>query len=299
MRISVPAYHRLAKLVGLVLTLMGVSLSAVFALFLWTGHNPVASTTLVLDRAGLLLMATIGAFALPLGLSLFSADSAASARLRIAAYALGFMALLRLGAFANADMRLALGIAPLVEFFVLGGIGLLAHWVRPENESPIDIHMEVDLEAPASEAWRVLGEAFGEVVKYARGVQSSSLDGELGVGAVRSCETPGFGPFASAHITERLIEFDPSSMKYTYVAGGDLPRMIPASKNRWSIQALGADRCRVRCHASIDLLWWALPVAPLLGWAIRSEVIRFGEDLRHRVEKGAVHPRKLTALAQA
>ncbi|MBL4685545.1 MAG: SRPBCC family protein [Nannocystaceae bacterium] len=296
MKVTIATYHRLAKFVGVLLMLMGVGLAAAFLSFLWTGATPLAQPPLSLNGAGLLVFATVGAFAFPLGVSLLSTDSATSARLRIAAWALGLMALLRLAAFADADIRALVGITALIEFFVLGGIGLVAYVVRPENESPINIRMSLELDVPAAEVWRVLGERFGNVGDYAAGVQSSSMDGEVGVGAVRTCTTQPFGPFAAAKITEELTEFDPAAMKFTYLAGGDLPRMIPTSKNRWSVEALGSERCRVQCHASVDLLWWALPLAQLLGWGIRSEVLRFGEDLRYRVENGTPHPRKLAAL---
>lgn len=287
MQVDTVTYHRLAKSVGTLLTLMGIGLAAVFATFIATGTNLLAQGPVDLGGPGLLVLATIGAFTLPLGLSLFSGDAATSARLRIAGVALGLMALIRLAAFLHGDMRAALGITPLVEFFVLGAVGLVAYGVRPKTESPINIHTELELDAPAAEAWRVLAEEFGDVASYASGVRASSMDGVPAVGAVRTCETPAFGPFPALHITEELTEFDRGAMRYAYVAGGELPAMIPSSTNRWSVEALGADRCRVKSHASINLRWWALPLAPLLGRSIRSQVTTFGEDLRRRVEAGA------------
>ncbi len=296
MQVTVSNYRRFAKLMGASLTLMGASLFGMFALYVSTGTNPIAATAPGFDGVGMLVLASIGAFALPLGLSLFVSDTSTSARLRIAGFALGCMAVLRLVGFLSPEIRAVVGFTPLVEFFVLGSLGMVAYWLRPENESPIDIHMEMELEAPASEAWNVLAEHFGEVSEFASGVQASSLDREVGVGAVRNCEVPGFGPFDPSQITEELTEFDPARMKYAYQAGGELPPMIPGSKNRWSIEELGPNRCRVKSHASVELQWWAFPIASLLGWAIRAEVLRFGEDLRHRVEQGSVHPRKLAAL---
>ncbi|MGH1348591.1 MAG: SRPBCC family protein [Nannocystales bacterium] len=297
MQVNITTYHRLAKSVGALLTLMGGSLAIVFATFMFTGTNLLAGGPVNIDGPGLLVLATIGAFTLPLGLSLFSTDDATSARLRIAGYALGLMAVLRLAAFSNPQMRAVLGVTPLIEFFILGGVGLVAYLVRPNTEAPINIHMEVELNVPASEAWQVLAEEFGDVASYARGVRASSMEGPPEVGAVRTCETPSFGPFPALQITEELTEFDRSAMKYAYVAGGELPAMIPTSTNQWSVEPLGETRCRVKSHASVSLKWWALPLAPLLGWSIRSEVVKFGDDLRARVETGQPLPQKPAALA--
>lgn len=295
MQVSLVTYHRLAKFVGTILSLMGIALASVFAMFLFTGNSPIAGGPVNFDGPSLLVLASIGAFTLPLGLSLFSRDEATSARLRIAGYALGLMALLRLVAFSSPQMRAAVGVAPLVEFFILGGIAMVAFWVRPDTEAPVNCRLELELEVPAERAWTVLAEQFGDVGEYASGVRKSTMDDEVGTGAVRTCQTQGFGPFPSLEITETLTEFDREVMTYAYVAGGELPKMIPSSTNRWTIEPIGANRCRVRSHARIQLKWWALPLAPLLDRSIHSEIERFGEELRHKLETGTPHPRKVAA----
>lgn len=278
-------FRLLTHSIGALLALMGSGLLAVFLVYLATGVSPLAGTPIG-DGLGLLVLATIGAFALPVGLSLWSRSSPASANLRIAAFALGLMAVLRLAAMLSPDIRAAAGLTPLIEFFVLGGIAALALWVRPEDEAAIEITTTIDIDAPAAAAWNVLAERFDEVATFSRGLESSMLDRPVGIGATRTCETKPFGPFAAARLTEELVEFSPAAMRFSYVAGGELPAFIPGSKNRWSIQAMGPGQCRAISHASIELLWWAVPFAPFLGWTIRSEVGRFGEDLRNRVENG-------------
>lgn len=297
MTITATAYLRLAKLVGALLMSMGLGLTLLFVVFLATGANPLAEAAPGFDGVGMLILASLGAFALPLGMSLFAGDQSTSARLQIAACALGLMAVLRLAAFANADLRAAVGVTPLIEFFVLGAIGLVAFFVRPDDESPIELRIEVEVEAPAAEAWRVLGDQFGTIGEWASGLRASSLDGAVGVGAVRTCDVADFGPFSAGRITEEVLEFDRRAMRFTYASRSGMPRMVQAAKNRWSIEALGSDRCRVRSHASIDLHWWALPLATWAGWGMRSGADRFVEELRHRIETGTAHPRNTTTLA--
>lgn len=138
MKVAIETYNRLAKVVGGVLTFMGVSLIGAFGVFLGTGQNPLADAAPGFNGPALLVLASIGAFALPLGVSLFSPDSKTSARLRIASGALGLMALLRLAAFASADMRELIGFTPLIESLVLGGIAAAAFFVRPKDASLVE-----------------------------------------------------------------------------------------------------------------------------------------------------------------
>lgn len=294
MKITVANYHRLAKSVGALLTLMGVGLIAVFAVYVLTGSNLLAEPPVALNGAGLLISASIGAFALPMGLSLLNPDATTSTKLQLAAGALWLMALLRLCAFASPPLRALVGSAPLVEFFVLGGIGTLAYFLRPQNEFPIELRTEIELDVPASRAWTVLGEGFGNIGDWASGLRSSSLDRAVEVGALRTCELRGFGPFPSGRIIEELLEFDRDAMKFTYAPTSGMPPMFESAENRWSIEPLGKDRCRVTTHAFIDVRWWALPLAKLFGRGIRGTIDTFVLEMRHRVENGNPHPNKAT-----
>jgi len=299
MKITVANYYRLATSIGILLTLMGLGLTGVFANFVLTGANPLAAPPAALNGPGLLIFASIGAFALPLGLSLLSGDSTTSTKLRIAAGALGLMALLRLSAFASADMRAVVGITPLVEFFVLGSIATVAYLLRPNNESPIELRTEVELDVPAAQAWHVLGEEFGSIGDWASGLRSSSLDRPVEVGAMRTCELRAFGPFPSGRIVEELLEFDRDAMKFAYAPTSGMPPMFNEAVNRWSVEPLGNDRCRVWSHASVDVRWWALPLATFFGNRIRASVGTFAEEMRHRIEKGQAHPRKLRSRSES
>ena len=295
MNVSLTTYHRLAKAYGALLVLMGLGLIATFVVFWATGTNALAEAAPGSDGLGLLILASIGAFALPLGSSLFSADHATSARLQVAACALGMMAALRLLAFFVADLRAVIGYTPLIEFFVLGSLAAIAFFVRPETESPIDIRFEVEIDAPAAEAWEVLGERFADIGEWAVAIHASSLEGELEAGALRTCAIGGFGPVGAGEVTEELLELDRGAMKFSYAARSGLPPMISDARNRWSVEGISAQRCRVRSHATMDLRWWALPMTTWIRWGVRAGVPNFLDELRHRVEQGRPHPRKLAS----
>ncbi len=125
-------YSRLARTVGAVLTFMGLSLMGMYGTYLATGFNALAADLPQVDVIGLMFAASIGSFALPIGGLLLWGGPATQARLPIAGMALGLMALVRLAGFANPEVRALVGAAPLVEFFVLGAIGVAAMVLRPD-----------------------------------------------------------------------------------------------------------------------------------------------------------------------
>jgi len=166
------------------------------------------------------------------------------------------------------------------------------------SEVIVQLNTEIIIAAPASEAWKVLGQHFGAIGEWAAAIHRSKLDRDVGVGAMRTCEIGGFGPFANGEIVERLTHFDPETMSFGYVVSTGLPGFIESAENRWSIEALGPERCRVLSRATIVLRWWVRPVGPLMGWRMRADSQKFKEELEHRVEHGQAHPRKVRALAR-
>lgn len=286
---SINRFHLFARLVGGLLTFSALGLFAVFGVFLVSGTN-VLAPDLALDAGGMVILATVGAFQLPLGLSLLGRDSRTTFRLRVASVAIGLMAFLRLLAFVNPEVRAVLGVTPLIEAGFFGVLAAIALVIRPQSESAIEIMRVFEIDAPAASAWDLLANRFGDVALYASGVRAASVDGPVGVGCTRTCTSEPFGPFASADVTERLVEFDPQGMGFTYVAGGELPAFIPSSRNRWKVEVVGSDTCRVWCHASVDLLWWATPFAPALAASIARAVDTFGADLRGRLVAPAADP---------
>ena len=68
----------------------------------------------------------------------------------------------------------------------------------------MELRREVEVAATVDEAWAVLGEQFGEIAAWTNAILASSLEGKLGVGAVRTCTIEGFGPFKEGAVKERL-----------------------------------------------------------------------------------------------
>ncbi len=154
---------------------------------------------------------------------------------------------------------------------------------------------EIFVDAPADDAWQVLGQQFGAIAQWSATLRASSLVGPLGVGAVRTCEGVGFGPFPPGETTEALTRFDPEQRALSYEATSGLPWFVSSARNAWRVEALGPRRCCVRSRATIALAWWLRPLSWLLPWLLARDLARFSEELRHRIEHGEPHPRKVAA----
>jgi hypothetical protein len=162
----------------------------------------------------------------------------------------------------------------------------------------MDLRLEVVVNAPARAAWAVLGERFADIGEWATPITASSLEGELGRGAVRTCHTTRFGPVPAGTIKERLIEYDPASMSFAYEAVDGMPGFFARLTNHWSVHPLDDKRCLVRTNATVDLRGPAALLGFVLKRKLQTDGARVLDELRHRVEHGQPHPRKVSAMAR-
>ena len=138
------------------------------------------------------------------------------------------------------------------------------------------IQTALNIDAPASAVWQVLGEQFGDVANWSDAIEKSSLDRALGEGAVRTCDLKAFGPVPAGKVTEELTQFDRGSQSLTYVVRSGVPKFMRFVENAWTVEAIDDSRSRVTSQARFDLAWWMLPLFPLLriqlGRGLRSFV---------------------------
>lgn len=147
--------------------------------------------------------------------------------------------------------------------------------------------MEISFKASAAEAWNVLGEGYGTMCEWDSHMASTTLEGELGVGAVRHCvSAQSFGPFKPGTIKERLIEFEPSERTFAYEAFSGLPSFILSARNRWTVEAVNDEKCTVRFDATLELRGLTRLMWPLMRRMMEKDLERWLEDLRFRVEEG-------------
>lgn len=160
------------------------------------------------------------------------------------------------------------------------------------------ISTKIYLSAPAEKAWEVLGDKFGDFGLWTSSLTSSKLNGNLGVGAVRTCQTPGFGPFAAAVVKERLVEFNPKEKRYTYVVESGLPAIFKNVKNSWSIESIDNKNCIIHSYAVAELSFWLRPFSWVFPLLIKRDLNKTFEEMSYFIEKGKVHPRKIKASSE-
>lgn len=142
----------------------------------------------------------------------------------------------------------------------------------------------IEINAPASAVWDVLGERFADVSEWAESILKSSINGPLERGVVRTCDIKAVGPVAAGQITEELTRFDRESHALTYNVTSGVPNIMKSIENAWSIESLGDNRCRTTSLITFELKWWALPLFPILHFSLSRTIRTFTEQLRKHVE---------------
>jgi hypothetical protein len=163
----------------------------------------------------------------------------------------------------------------------------------------MDIHLDLDIRAGASRVWDVLGHRFMAVADWAAPISQSCPIGEAppAPGVVRECHTVGIGPVAPGRVRERLTAFDNERRTLSYEAAGGMPGFVAGAVNRWSVAELGPGRSQVRMHATFTLRGAMRLLTPLMRWQMRREARLVLLDLKHFIEHGTPHPRKIAAIA--
>lgn len=162
----------------------------------------------------------------------------------------------------------------------------------------MDMRTELVINAPAEDAWMVVGERFRQIGEWSSAITESAMDGPPAADRVRACQVAGFGPIAAGVVTERLIRFDPEARSLSYEAVTGMPRFIVAAVSRWSVHSGAGSACVVRIHATLTLRRAARLLSPALRWRLRADTRRALTELRIRIETGHPAPAKLAASAR-
>lgn len=160
------------------------------------------------------------------------------------------------------------------------------------------IETEVMVNRPARAVWAVLGEQFGEAHLWGSALLHSRGHGKplhQQVCESRTCDVKGMG-----RIHERLLDFDPERFALAYEVVEGFPFFVARGVNRWTLTPEGKQATKVYSLATITTrgVIGAL-MAPMLKMQMASLMRRSVEELKHYVEHGSPHPRKLKALALA
>jgi hypothetical protein len=86
-------------------------------------------------------------------------------------------------------------------------------------------------------------------------------------------------------------------MSFAYEAADGMPGFFRRATSYWSVHPLDGERCLIRTHATVILRGPATLLSFLLKRNLQAAGARVLDELRHQVEHGRPHPRKVRAVA--
>ncbi len=136
MRISENQYRIFTRLIGGVLTLYGGGALITYLILVVGNTNELANFT---NEMGTLFLALMGAFSLPLGVSLFKFGADIQSLMNIAAFALGINGLIRIAIFLNPELLVLTGATtPIFEFVIFIVLGLASGLVKGPQKQAVN-----------------------------------------------------------------------------------------------------------------------------------------------------------------
>ncbi|MFQ6552679.1 SRPBCC family protein [Aestuariibius insulae] len=161
------------------------------------------------------------------------------------------------------------------------------------------IDVSTTVNAPAEKVWTLLGPRFGHISEWCATVNSSRLSErpvalQNAPAAGRHCETT-FGPF-----DEMFRDYDPEARTMAYEATSPkLPFFIKRLTNRFTVESLGNDRCRVTMNSGADMTQpFRTLMGPMMKMSMGKSLRGLVEELKYYAENDVPHPRKVKAQAK-
>ena len=177
---------------------------------------------------------------------------------------------------------------------------LMSQNMEKQKADNVSATYGIAIDAPIEKVWAVLAVDFGGIGKWASGVNHSEGvgQGEGLEGATcseRACKINAIG-FSNAK--ERIIKFDAENHILAYTIYEGVPGFVKNFVNQWTLEQRGA--------GTLVTARSTMRATGLMGWMMKGfmrssteGVLRkMGEELKHYVEKGEPHPRKVEAIAK-
>lgn len=167
-----------------------------------------------------------------------------------------------------------------------------------KNKVNVAAASEIYIDAPIEQVWEILAIDFGGIGKWASGVDRSTGSGEGINGATcseRACEISAVG-FNDTKERILILDNDQHILRYTLFHG--LPGFVKNAENEWQLKEQNG---RTYVTAKTEM-----HATGLMGWMMRGfmrnstkKVLNnMAEELKHYVETGNPHPRKVKAIAK-
>lgn len=157
----------------------------------------------------------------------------------------------------------------------------------------MDFKLSYEMKASADDVWWVVGERFDDL-RWSSGITESSLEGELGVGAIRVCHFPPNQFSKTGMVKERLLSFDRKAKTLSYEVT-ESNGVMKSACNHWTIVPLGPKRCRVDMHAQVELQGIARWFSFFMGFMLK----RMGTQTARELEAHVLQRQQRGELAKA
>ncbi len=155
------------------------------------------------------------------------------------------------------------------------------------------ISRSIDIDVSASELWAKTAEDFGGIDKWIASISDVTFhptaSGNL-LGAERVCVSP----FGETH--ETMVIYDEAQRHFAYEIEG-LPPLISRAVNNWLITETGDNQSAIEFRVELDLVPNAdAEMVATLKAQMGDLLSQVTEELKHYVETGEAHPRKIEAM---
>jgi len=165
-----------------------------------------------------------------------------------------------------------------------------------ERKKPnIEATYHIEIIAPIQEVWEALAVDYGGIGKWASGVNHVVESRGSGSTAKRFCSISAAG-FNDTR--ERIITWEPENHYFEYELYEGLPGFVRYSINKDQLTAKG-DKTIWTSH---NVMRVGGIVGATMKWMMRGQLRKVlqekGEELKHFIETGSPHPRKVKIMAE-
>ena len=156
---------------------------------------------------------------------------------------------------------------------------------------------KIIIKATPDKVWKILAEDFGEISKWASGVNASEGFGESIQGSScseRACEISATG---FSDTKERITVFDKESHTLQYTLFHGLPGFVKDAFNTWELSP--TNKSTTMITATTEMRATGIMGRLMKGFMTRSTqkvLDAMCEELKFYIENGKPHPRKQQAI---
>ncbi|AXT49929.1 SRPBCC family protein [Aquimarina sp. BL5] len=161
----------------------------------------------------------------------------------------------------------------------------------------MEFKKEIIINKQIEAVWEILGNQFGDVYKWASGLNHSKAFSPPVINGApsnnRSCELP------SGKIKEVIRKFDPSNYVLEYEVIEGFPFFVDTAINNWQLTKISSEGTKVNMHLIVKTKGLIGSVMnPMMKMQLKKQLIHIPNDLKYYVETGNPSQNKAKELEQ-